>query len=638
MHNSFLHVDVQDSNHPVFIEKAVADAVANQSHLTIILGYKPVSFHHTQIVLHEIYDIANKVSWDLEDPTFQVDVVIDSIAGQLPQPDLEYVGSVQRYNSKTKKLDALTGQLKHYKEYQLPKPSATEENLKYYPNVALGGTFDRLHAGHKILLSMAVLICNKRLICGVTDFKPEVLKKKKYYEYIQPLDERLDLVKAFLSKFKPGVVLDVVAIQDDYGPTRTDPDIQAIVGSMETKRGFESKWNEVFSPRKLSTTIEIKKPEELKAETKFEKTEENEPSKRIVAYWYLTSAFLVFGIVILGGVTRLTESGLSIVEWNLIKGMKPPINEEEWIEEFEKYKQFPEYKLLNHNISLDEFKTIFYFEWAHRMWGRAIGLFFIIPGLYFASRGYMTKKIRARSLLVATMIGSQGVLGWFMVKSGLGDDIIENKQVPRVNHFWLSAHLASAFVIYMTMLTTGFEILKQNEFKNMSPFLKEVRHTKLKWFSVVVAGFIFATAISGAWVAGLDAGLIYNEFPYMGEGFVPSDMWAYSTKSFQNPAPMEWWENLIKNPSAVQFNHRVLAVTTASLVTTLFLASKTIRTSRHTRIASNLMMAVCAIQVGLGISTLIYFVPIPLAAAHQGGSLTLLTVAMWLIHTLRVIR
>lgn len=167
-------------------------------------------------------------------------------------------------------------------------------------------------------------------------------------------------------------------------PTQYRPLFNRNISFAKRLTSFESKWNEVFSPRKLSTTIELKKPEELKTETKFEKTEENEPSKRIVAYWYLTSAFLVFGIVILGGVTRLTESGLSIVEWNLIKGMKPPINEEEWIEEFEKYKQFPEYKLLNHNISLDEFKTIFYFEWAHRMWGRAY-IFINVESGYFSS-------------------------------------------------------------------------------------------------------------------------------------------------------------------------------------------------------------------------------------------------------------
>lgn len=187
-------------------------------------------------------------------------------------------------------------------------------------------------------------------------------------------------------------------------------------------------------------------------------------SKPIVAYWFFASACLVFGIVILGGVTRLTESGLSIVEWNLIKGMKPPTNEQEWQAEFEKYKNFPEFQLLNQNMTLDEFKRIFYMEWAHRMWGRAIGLFFILPFAYFATRGgYMTKKIRNRSLVIAGMIGTQGLFGWLMVKSGLDEEIVKRKDVPRVNHFWLSAHLGSAFLIYSAMLASGLEILKQNK-------------------------------------------------------------------------------------------------------------------------------------------------------------------------------
>ena len=186
-------------------------------------------------------------------------------------------------------------------------------------------------------------------------------------------------------------------------------------------------------------------------------------SKPIVAYWFFASACLVFGIVILGGVTRLTESGLSIVEWNLIKGMKPPTNDQEWQMEFEKYKNFPEFQLLNQNMTLDEFKRIFYMEWAHRMWGRAIGLFFILPFAYFATRGgYMTKKIRNRSLVIAGMIGTQGLFGWLMVKSGLDEEIVKRKDVPRVNHFWLSAHLGSAFLIYSAMLASGLEILKQN--------------------------------------------------------------------------------------------------------------------------------------------------------------------------------
>jgi cytochrome c oxidase assembly protein subunit 15 len=315
----------------------------------------------------------------------------------------------------------------------------------------------------------------------------------------------------------------------------------------------ELKWKQTFQPpssRNNSTTIQI-------SEEKF-KEEETTKTKPIVGYWYLFSGFLVFGIVILGGVTRLTESGLSIVEWNLIKGMKPPTSEQEWLEEFDKYKQFPEYKLLNHNISLDEFKRIFYFEWAHRMWGRAIGLAFIIPGLWFASRGYMSSAIKKRSFIVACMIGTQGLFGWLMVKSGLDEDIVKNREVPRVNHFWLSAHLGSAFLIYCAMLATGFEILTSNKVKTLDPILTLPGTVKFKRYATGLAALVFITAISGAWVAGLDAGLIYNEFPLMGDGLVPSDMWAYSTPSPSNPNPMPWYENLARNPAAVQFNHRVL--------------------------------------------------------------------------------
>ncbi|KAJ3371326.1 Cytochrome c oxidase assembly protein cox15 [Kappamyces sp. JEL0680] len=362
-------------------------------------------------------------------------------------------------------------------------------------------------------------------------------------------------------------------------------------------------------------------------------------SRPVVGWWYLFSGSLVFGIVILGGLTRLTESGLSIVEWNLIKGMKPPTSDQEWHDEFEKYKQFPEYKLLNHNITIEEFKKIFYMEWAHRMWGRAIGLVFVIPGLYFATKGYMTRAIRSRSLAVAAMIGTQGVLGWYMVKSGLDHEIVEKKQVPRVDHFWLSAHLGSAFLIYCAMVFTGLEILKQNRFAT-NPSLKslQISHPLFKRYAHVVLGLVFLTAISGAWVAGLDAGLIYNEFPYMGEGFVPSDMWAYSTPSPTRPEVMPWWENLAKNPAAVQFNHRLLATTTFTAVSLLWVMSRRVPLSSISRMATNTLLGVACIQVSLGIATLLYLVPVPLAAAHQAGSLSLLTVAVWLAHTLKRIK
>jgi heme a synthase len=307
----------------------------------------------------------------------------------------------------------------------------------------------------------------------------------------------------------------------------------------------EMKWQQTFHPLRQPKQMSTFKEEEVK-------------TKPIVGYWYIFSGALVFGIVVLGGITRLTESGLSIVEWNVIKGMKPPSSVEEWNEEFEKYKQFPEYKLLNHNISMEEFKRIFYFEWAHRMWGRAIGLAFVLPGLWFASRGYMTSSIKKRSFIVACMIGTQGLFGWLMVKSGLDEDILKNKEVPRVNHFWLSTHLGSAFLIYCTMLATGMEILTLNKIAFPDPLLKLPTTRRFKKYSIGLAGLVFLTAISGAWVAGLDAGLIYNEFPFMGEGFVPSDMWFLSTKSEQNSNPITWYENLARNPSAVQFNHRVL--------------------------------------------------------------------------------
>ncbi|KAI8592124.1 cytochrome oxidase assembly protein-domain-containing protein [Geranomyces variabilis] len=366
------------------------------------------------------------------------------------------------------------------------------------------------------------------------------------------------------------------------------------------------------------------------------------PSKPIVGWWYLFSGSLVFGIVALGGLTRLTESGLSIVEWNVIKGMKPPRSQEEWEEEFEKYKQFPEYKLLNHNITLAEFKSIFYMEWAHRMVGRFIGLSFVLPGAYFAYKGYMTKAIRNRSVLVAGLIGFQGLLGWLMVKSGLSDELMDKAHaVPRVSHYWLSAHLGSAFAIYSIMLVTGLDILRANRTRAVATIkaaLSSADVVKFSRYAKGVTGIVFLTAMTGAFVAGLDAGLIYNEFPYMGDGIVPSDMWALSTPSARNPNPQPWWKDLMENPSAVQFNHRLMAMTTASAVTGLWIYSRRVKLPPNARLAVNCLLGMVGVQVALGISTLLYFVPTPLAAAHQSGSLTLLSISLWLVHALRYVK
>ncbi|KAJ3130945.1 Cytochrome c oxidase assembly protein cox15 [Physocladia obscura] len=365
------------------------------------------------------------------------------------------------------------------------------------------------------------------------------------------------------------------------------------------------------------------------------------PTKRIVGYWFLYCAALVFAIVVVGGVTRLTESGLSITEWNLISGMKPPRTEEEWNVEFNKYKLFPEYKLLNHNITLNEFKFIFYMEWGHRMLGRFIGLSFILPGLYFAARGYMSPAIRNRSLLIATLIGGQGILGWYMVKSGLREELMEAKAFHGVSQYWLAAHLGSAFIIYSMMLLTGFEILRTSG-RNASVLAKQIvtltqTQPAFKTFSRSthqIATLIFLTAFSGAFVAGLDAGLIYNEFPFMGNSLMPSDMWALSDAAVHEK-PIPKWRNLLENASAVQFNHRWLAMTTATAVAGLWVASRRFTLPRSSRLAVNALIGVTALQVTLGISTLLYLVPVPLAAAHQSGSLLLLSTSLWLLHTLR---
>ena len=363
-------------------------------------------------------------------------------------------------------------------------------------------------------------------------------------------------------------------------------------------------------------------------------------TENVVAHWMLFCASLVFAIVILGGVTRLTESGLSITEWNVIRGMKPPTNEREWNEEFEKYKQFPEYKLLNKGMTMEEFKRIFYYEWAHRNLGRFIGVAFVLPAIYFGYTNKMNTAIKKRSVVIASLIGFQGLLGWLMVRSGLDDNIIKNKDVPRVNHFWLSAHLSSAFVIYATLVATGMEILARNSGSNTSLVFLEKSNVRFKIMAAGIAALVFITSISGAWVAGLDAGncyslgLIYNEFPLMGESLVPSDMWALSESG-----KGKWYNDLTKNPAAVQFNHRLLACTTFTAISCLWaLSLRRKNLPKMSKLAANSLMGVACMQVTLGISTLLTFVPIPLAAAHQGGSLTLLTMAIWLLHTLRYIR
>ncbi|KAI9354911.1 cytochrome oxidase assembly protein-domain-containing protein [Pilaira anomala] len=364
-------------------------------------------------------------------------------------------------------------------------------------------------------------------------------------------------------------------------------------------------------------------------------------TKPAVAYWLYFNAGMVFSIIVVGGLTRLTESGLSITEWNVISGMKPPRSALEWEEEFEKYKQFPEYKLLNRNMTIEEFKNIFYWEWSHRMIGRFIGVSFILPGLYFASKGHMSRRVAKQTFAITSLIGFQGFMGWYMVKSGLSEALMkEPGSVPRVSQYRLTAHLATAIAIYGSTIFVAADIIRQNKIasgKYPQATAAMLNNPILKRFRIAshsIGALMMLTVLSGGLVAGLDAGLIYNEFPFMGEGIIPptNELWS---DDYVKPTDKGKWRNLLENPTTVQFDHRTLAETTATLTTALWLYSRRLPLPKNARLAVNTMMGAVVLQVTLGISTLIYMVPLQLAAAHQAGALVLLTSNYWLIHALR---
>ncbi|KAK2782778.1 Cytochrome c oxidase assembly protein cox15 [Onygenales sp. PD_12] len=361
-------------------------------------------------------------------------------------------------------------------------------------------------------------------------------------------------------------------------------------------------------------------------------------SNKIVAYWLLGSAASVFGIVIFGGLTRLTESGLSITEWKPVTGSLPPFNAEDWESEFSKYRSSPEYQILNPNMTLSEFKSIYYMEWIHRQWGRFVGLSFVLPAAYFVATKKVSKPMSLRLLGIAGLIGFQGFLGWWMVKSGLKDDLFAPGSHPRVSQYRLTAHLGAAFLCYTAMLWNGLAILRSHRLLSDpakgSDILAALRNPKLSFFRKSVAGLallVFTTAMTGGLVAGLDAGLIYNEFPYMGEGFAPptSELFSAHYSRLADKSDL-WWRNMLENPSLVQLNHRIMALTTFSSVMALFAYTRFSPAMKQLlpRAAKKGMHGVLGftvLQASLGITTLLYLVPTHLASAHQAGSLFLLT-------------
>ncbi|KAF8768025.1 Cytochrome c oxidase assembly protein COX15 like protein [Argiope bruennichi] len=348
---------------------------------------------------------------------------------------------------------------------------------------------------------------------------------------------------------------------------------------------------------------------------------ESPKASRYVGTWLLCCSGMVVGSVVLGGITRLTKSGLSMVDWHLFKEF-PPIGREAWIAEFEKYKKFPEFQQNNPDMTLEEFKWIWHMEYGHRMWGRCVGAAFLLPALYFWKKKWLSGPMRKRVPIFGALILGQGLLGWYMVKSGL-EEKPEPDGVARVSQYRLAAHLGMAFVLYSLMLWSGLSLL-------LPPEKMEVTKSLLKFwrFAHGTKGLIFITAFSGAFVAGIEAGLVYNTWPKMADRWIPSDIDALSPK----------WRNVTENPTTTQFNHRILGETVFCAVSGLWLYSRKLHLPPRTRLAVNCLFAMGLMQVSLGIFTLLYQVPKPLAASHQSGALALLSLAIWLTHELKVVK
>ncbi|WP_424948227.1 COX15/CtaA family protein [Candidatus Spongiihabitans sp.] len=328
-------------------------------------------------------------------------------------------------------------------------------------------------------------------------------------------------------------------------------------------------------------------------------------TRTMVIVWLAVCCALVFIMVLLGGAVRLTGSGLSMVDWKPIMGVFPPLSEIAWTRVFEQYQQFPEFKIVNAQISLEKFKFIYLMEYTHRMLGRLIGLVFFLPFIYFVIAKKLSvalmPKLEPKLWLLLTMGVIQGGVGWYMVKSGLVDN-------PRVSPYRLVLHLLIAVLIYAYMLRVLAGLLP----------IRRTNPPRAQKFGIAVVGVILLMIASGGFVAGTHAGLIYNTFPTMGGEWIPTEMGALT--------PM--WLNLFENPVAIQFTHRAMAMLVLSLVVIYALMLMGGNQKVHSVLIGIGLLIAVVFQVGLGVVTLVSGVPPVLGVAHQAGALILLTIAV----------
>jgi heme a synthase len=349
-------------------------------------------------------------------------------------------------------------------------------------------------------------------------------------------------------------------------------------------------------------------------------------SERAIAYWLLACCAMVFAMVVIGGVTRLTESGLSITTWQPVSGIVPPLSAAQWTAAFDRYKAIPQYAAIHAGMTLQEFKGIFFWEYLHRLWGRLIGVAFALPFLYFLVRRRIPARLAPKLGVIFALGALQGAVGWYMVESGLETRI-------EVSQYRLALHLGMAALIYGAMLWVALDLLQSLHLPAAGVPPSPARGGGLGWGRGLRAGtnviiaLIFVTLLAGSFVAGTRAGYLDNTFPLMEGRFMPPDYW--------HLAPL--WRNWFENLAAVQFDHRLLAETTVAAALALWLGAMRARLPAPARAGFHALAAMALVQLGLGIATLLSVVDPPIAVLHQAGAILLLTVALVVRHAVGAI-
>lgn len=321
-------------------------------------------------------------------------------------------------------------------------------------------------------------------------------------------------------------------------------------------------------------------------------------NERLIANWLTLCCLVILGMILLGGVTRLTHSGLSMVEWRPLLGIVPPLTEAEWMRVFNEYKLSPEYQLINFGMDLDGFKSIFLYEYLHRVLGRLIGLLYFLPLVYFWVKDRIPSDVKGRLVVFLILGGCQGLLGWYMVKSGLVED-------PRVSQYRLAAHLGLAIFLYCCLVWLAFELHAR------ARGVQKHIQTAVSPYALGLVALVFVMALSGALVAGTRAGFAYSTWPLMGNSFIPDGLYSMTP----------WWRSIFEDITTVQFNHRMFAY---ALI--VILSAFAVRLWRQGLVrAAALVLGALSAQVVLGISALLWHVPVAIGAAHQVGAVILLT-------------